>query len=82
MKSIKTKPVVKQIATEFDLTQEKVYDIIASPFELQAIVMKKHFKPEKNQLPMLRIPNFGIFAIPTSHQNYLKERYGFTSDEG
>lgn len=81
MKSIKTKPVVKQISKEFDLTQERVYEIICSPFELQAIVMRKHFKPKKNQLPMLRIPNFGMFVIPESHQKYLKKKHGFISDE-
>lgn len=81
MKSIKTKGVVKQIAKEYNLTQEQVYDIICSPFEFQAMVMRKHFKPEKGILPMLRIPNFGIFAVPKNHQKYLNKRYGIVSDE-
>lgn len=81
MKSIKTKQVIRQIAAEEGLTMEQVMDIVTSPFELQAIIMKKEFNPSENKYPMIRIPNFGIFSIPENYQRYFKEKYGFISDE-
>ena len=81
MKSIRTKQVIRDVAIDEALTLEQVTSIISSPFDLQAVVMKKHFNPRGDEYPMIRIPNFGIFNIPLSHQKYFKELYGFISDE-
>ena len=68
MKTIKTKPVIKHLAVEHVVTQEQVYDIISTPYELQAIIMKKRFNAREQEFPMLRIPNFGIFVVPEVKQ--------------
>jgi len=81
MKGPKTKAVVVQMQKEFGLTQQQIYDIVCSPLDMQAMSMKKHFDPAKGELPMLRIPNFGIFVIPELRQKYLNNKHGFISDE-
>lgn len=81
MKTIRTRPIVKQVAEELEVTQGQVYDIIVSPFELQVISMRNHFDPKSGTFPMVRIPNFGMFVVPLRMQKGLKEYYGFVSDE-
>lgn len=81
MRSIRTKHVIREVAIELALTQEQVMDIVTSPFELTAAVMKNKFDPEEDKYPMVRIPNFGIFMIPEVYQKFFKEKHGFISDE-
>ena len=81
MKTIKTKHIVEELARELGVTQGQIFDVIESPYELQAEIMRKDFKPEEGKLPMLRIPNFAIFAINPKARKKLEERYGPIPDE-
>jgi len=59
---------LREIAKQYDLTPQQVYDVINSQFEFVAEEIKK---PNANSI---RIKYLGIFYVEKKRKKYLKEK--------
>lgn len=64
-----TKEIVREIAKEYGLKEEEVYEIVKSPFALLVDIMRSADRKTVT-FPSLRIPNFGLFFCTEGRKNF------------
>jgi hypothetical protein len=84
MRDPEVKTLIKFLSNKYGLTQEHMEEILDSPFEFLANVLKTKADSSKLIFPSVRIPFFGFFSFPPGsrkglekiRERYLKEHNG------
>lgn len=64
-----TKEIVREIAKEYGLKEEEVYEIVKSPFAFLVDIMRSADR-DTVKFPSLRIPNFGLFFCTEGRKKF------------
>ena len=71
MKSLNSQAIIKKIAREYGYSEKEVYDIVKTPFEFTAKVMREADR-ENAEFPSIRIKYFLTFYCSKERKEFFK----------
>lgn len=71
MKSLNSQAIIKKIAREYGYSEKEIYDIVKTPFEFTAKVMREADR-ENAEFPSIRIKYFLTFYCSKERKEFFK----------
>lgn len=70
-----TRKIFAQLAGKYGMKIDDISNICRAPFEFTANIISKEASNEKpDEMPNIRITNFGVFYVTEGKKNYLRKR--------